>query len=392
MTTCPRGVAILGATGSIGTQALSVIRDLRRGGHPIEVVALAAGRNVEALGALVREFRVRRVAVAGPGEARSLRAQLPPNTEIAYGEDGLISVASMSEADVVLNAVVGAIGLRPTLAALEAGKTVALANKESLVIAGELVLQARQRPDQIIPVDSEHAALAQLLGGLRRSELDRVWITASGGPLRDRSPSELGAVTPAEALAHPVWRMGNRISVDSATLANKAFEVIEAHHLFSLSWEQIGILIHPQACVHALAELVDGTVLAQLSPPDMRIPLRAALTYPARCPPAPARLSFAELDLSFAALRPGRYLAFDAVLEAGKQGGTAPAVANAADEVLVAAFLRGEIPFPLIGEGIATVVGDHRSVPVRDVDDVLAADNWARDRAGQVVAKRRPAV
>ncbi|MFH1609148.1 MAG: 1-deoxy-D-xylulose-5-phosphate reductoisomerase, partial [Candidatus Bipolaricaulota bacterium] len=256
MTSAPTRVAVLGATGSIGTQALAVIRDLRAQGHPVEVMALAAGRNVEALAAAAREFGVRRVAVAGSLEADAIRKLLPTGVEVAHGTDGLSTLASLPDVDLVLNAVVGAAGLRPTLAALESGKKLALANKESLVIGGDLVLRACQRPGQIIPVDSEHAALFQILAGVPASEVECVWITASGGPFRDRGPADLARVTPREALAHPVWQMGPRISVDSATLANKAFEVIEAHHLFSLPWEKIGVLIHPEARVHALVELV----------------------------------------------------------------------------------------------------------------------------------------
>lgn len=392
MSASPTRIALLGATGSIGTQALAVIRDLRAQGHPIAVVALAAGRNVEALASAAREFGVGHVAVAGPGEADAIRGLLPPEAEVVHGPEGLARLASLPDVDLVLNAVVGAAGLCPTLAALESGKKLALANKESLVIGGDLVLRACQRPGQIIPVDSEHAALFQILAGVPASEVERVWITASGGPFRDRGSADLARVTPREALAHPVWPMGPRISVDSATLANKAFEVIEAHHLFSLPWEKIGVLIHPEARVHALVELVDGTVLGQLAPPDMRIPIRTALTHPQRCPPPPARLSLPGLALSFAELRPDRYPAFWSVLEAGKLGGTAPAVANAADEVLVEAFLRGEISYPLIAEGIAKVLAEHESTPVQNVESIHFADNWAREMARAVVARRARSV
>ncbi len=392
MTSSPPRVAVLGATGSIGTQALSVIRDLRREGRPLEVVALAAGRNVDALAALAREFAVPWVGVAGSADADRLRRLLPAATRIVHGRGGLAQLASLPDVDLVLNAVVGAVGLDPTLAALQAGKTLALSNKESLVIGGELVLSTRQRSDQIIPVDSEHAALFQLLAGIRPHEVERAWITASGGPFRERAPADLAGVTPAEALAHPVWPMGPRISVDSATLANKAFEVIEAHHLFALPWDRIGVLVHPQAQVHALVELVDGSVLAQLAPPDMRIPIRAALTHPERLPPPPARLSLSGLALSFEALAADRYPAFWSVLEAGKRGGTAPAVANAADEVLVEAFLNGEIAYPAIAEGIARVLAAHQCIPVQNVETIHAADNWARERARAVVARRARSV
>lgn len=388
----PTRVAILGATGSIGTQTLSVIRDLRRAGHPLVVVALAGGRNVRVLAAFAREFAVSRVGVAGPAEADRVRELLPSDATVVYGPDGLAQLAALPEVDLVVNAVVGAAGLVPTLAALDAGKRLALANKESLVIGGELVKRACRGLNAIIPVDSEHAALFQILSGVQRGEVERVWITASGGPFRDRAPADLANVTPAEAVAHPVWPMGRRISVDSATLANKAFEVIEAYHLFSFPWDGIGVLIHPQAQVHALVEIEDGTVIAQLAPPDMRIPIQSALTYPERYPLPSARLSLAGLDLSFAELQPGRYPAFDAVLEAGQEGGTSPAVANAADEVLVDAFLHGEISFPDIAEGISVVLTAHRCGPVHNTADVLAADNWARERARAVVAQRRRSV
>ncbi len=379
-------VTLLGATGSIGTQALDVIRSLRREGYPVEVVALAAGRSVDALAALAREFGVTQVGVLGPAEAEGLRALLP--VEAVTGQDGLAHLASLPDVHLVLNAVVGAAGLAPTLAALAAGKTLALANKESLVVGGELVMAAQRREDQIVPVDSEHAALFQLLSGIDPAEVERAWITASGGAFRDRDPAALARVRPEEALAHPVWAMGRRITVDSATLVNKAFEVIEAHHLFSLPWEKIGVLIHPQAQVHAMVELCDGTVLAQLAPPDMRIPIRAALTRPRRVAPPPARLSFAGLNLTFESLRPRRYPAFEAVLEAGKRGGTAPAVANAAGEILVEAFLSGKIPYPAIADGIAEVISAHECGPARDLASILAADNWGRERARAVVARR----
>lgn len=385
-------VAILGATGSIGGQALDVVRELRQNGHPVGVVALAAGRSVNRLAASVVEFGVPHVGVAGQAEADRLRSLVPPKTEIVHGLDGLAYLASLPNLDLVMNAVVGAAGLTPTLAALDADKVLALANKESLVIAGDLVLRARRRADQIIPVDSEHAALFQILKGRSCRDVERVWITASGGPFRDWRAEDLASATPAEALAHPVWSMGRRISVDSATLANKAFEVIEARYLFSLPWERIGVLVHPQAQVHALAEFGDGTTLAQLAPPDMRIPIRLALAHQVGCIPCPARIDLSRLEMSFETLVPGRYPAFDVVLEAGQRGGTMPAVANAADEVLVESFLRGDISFTAIADGIADVVVEHVSSAINSLADVLAADNWAREKARAVVAKRSRSV
>ncbi len=383
----PRHLSLLGATGSIGTQTLDEVRVLRAQGYPIEIVALAAGRRVRALAALAREFRPRLVVVAGEAEARKIRPLLPPGTELAHGREGLVRAAAHPEAELVLNAVVGARGIHATLAALEAGKTLALANKESLVVGGELVLAARQRPGQIIPVDSEHAALYQLLAGVSREEVEKVWITASGGAFRDLPLQELARVTPEQALAHPTWRMGPKITVDSATLVNKAFEVIEAHWLFDLPWEGIEAILHPQSVVHALVELVDGSVLAQLAPPDMRIPIRAALTQPARLGPPPAHLRLPGLALEFKELPRARYPAYWTVLAAGKAGGTAPAVAVAADEVLVEAFLAGRIGFPDIALGLERVLSRHTPAPVRDLAALEEADAWAREEARRFVER-----
>ncbi|MGB9758136.1 MAG: 1-deoxy-D-xylulose-5-phosphate reductoisomerase [Candidatus Bipolaricaulaceae bacterium] len=375
-------VVILGSTGSIGLQALE---EIRRYPERFEVVGLGAGKNVELLARQAQEFGVLDLAVAGPEEAARLQKILP-NARVRYGPEGLAGLASLPEADLVLNAVVGAVGLFPTLSALRAGKRLALANKESLVIGGELVMAARRFPDQIIPVDSEHAALWQLLSGVNRKEVERLWITASGGPFRERPPAELAQVTPKEALNHPTWRMGPRITVDSATLVNKAFEVIEAHHLFGMPWEKIGVVLHPESVVHALVEMGDGSFLAQLAAPDMRLPIRAALTYPERLGPAiPLRLT--PLVLHFQELPRERYPGFWTVLSAGKEGGTAPAVANAADEVLVQAFLAGKIPFTAISEGIAHVLSGHKNCPVEGLDSILEADAWARAAAQRFVAR-----
>lgn len=385
-------LSLLGATGSIGTQALEEVRELRKSGHPIEVVALAAGRRVRELTALAREFTPQLVAVAGKPEADAIAPLLPKGTELVWGPEGLVLAASHPQADLVLNAVVGARGLHATLAALRAGKTLALANKESLVAGGELVLAEKRREDQIIPVDSEHAALYQLLLGVKRDQLVRAWITASGGAFRDLPQEELAQVTPQQALAHPTWRMGPRITVDSASLVNKAFEVIEARFLFGLSWEEIGVVLHPQSVVHALVELVDGSFLAQLAPPDMRIPIRAALTHPLRVGPPPASLPLPGLTLEFRELPRERYPAFHTVLEAGKRGGTAPAVAVAADEVLVEAFLKGEIPFTAVAEGLEWVLSRHAPKAVEDLRTLEEADSWAREEARRYVAGRgRPA-
>jgi len=387
MTLSPRRLAVLGATGSIGTQALEVVRRLRGQGEPFQVVALAAGQRVQALAALAHEFRPALVAVAGEEEAKAIRPLLPAGVELAWGRDGLAQAAAHPQAELVLNAVVGALGLYATLAALRAGKLLALANKESLVVGGELVLSARKHPEQIIPVDSEHAALYQLLSGVPREEVEEVWITASGGAFRDLPQQALARVTPQQALAHPTWRMGPRITVDSATLVNKAFEVIEARFLFGLRWEEIGVVLHPQSVVHALLGLRDGSLLAQLAPPDMRIPIQAALTHPRRLGPPPRRLSLPGLSLEFRELPRDRYPGYWTVLAAGRAGGTAPVAANAADEVLVAAFLAGEIPFPAIAAGLDWVLARHSPTEVRSLSDIEEADSWARARAREFVER-----
>ncbi|MCS7240601.1 MAG: 1-deoxy-D-xylulose-5-phosphate reductoisomerase [Candidatus Bipolaricaulota bacterium] len=375
-------IAVLGSTGSIGLQALE---EIRRYPQRFEIVALSAGKNVELLARQAKEFGVLDLGVSGEEEAIRLKDILP-KARVRFGPEGLAELASLPHVDLVLNAVVGAVGIFPTLSALRAGKRLALANKESLVVGGELVLAARLFPDQIIPVDSEHAALWQLFSGVNRKEVERIWITASGGPFRNRKSTELTHVRPEEALNHPTWKMGARITIDSATLVNKAFEVIEAHHLFGMPWERIGVLLHPESVVHALVELQDGSMLAQLATPDMRLPIRAALSYPERLPP-PIRLRLAPLTLTFRELPRDLYPAFWTVLEAGKKGGTVPAVANAADEVLVQAFLDGKIPFTAIAEGLEAVICRYENSPATDLESILRADSWGRAEARRFVAE-----
>lgn len=379
---------MLGATGSIGKQAQEVIRQRRRLGEEIEVVALAAGRRVDELCRAALEFSARAVSVLGPEEARRARDLLPPSVEVLHGPEGLEELARLPQVDLVLNAVVGAAGLRATLAALAAGKRVALANKESLVVGGHLVMGLVREPDQLIPVDSEHSALWQALRGIPREEVAKLWITASGGAFRDLPPEELSHVTPEQALAHPTWRMGPRITVDSATLVNKGFEVIEAHWLFGMPYGRIGVLLHPQSLVHGLVELVDGNWIAVLSEPDMRIPIQYALTYPRHLPPPPKGLTLAGRRLDFAEVPAEKYPAFAVVVRAGMLGGTAPAAVNAADEVLVRAFLEGKIPFTAIAEGLAHVLGRHDPVPSPTLEEIEAADGWARDEARRWIDDR----
>ena len=383
-------VALLGSTGSIGTQTLDVIRRLNAHESQFEVDVLVAGRNVERLAQQIREFRPRAVAIRDERDVAALRAQLDPQTEapdILSGADALTAVVRESSADLVVNGLVGAVGLPPTLVALEAGIDVALANKESLVIGGPLVQRARAGSDaDLIPIDSEHSALFQLLANAPSDAVSELILTASGGALRDVPLEELNAVTPRDVLAHPTWAMGARITVDSATLVNKAFEVIEAHWLFRWPYESIRAVIHPQSVVHGMIGLVDGGVRAALSPPNMREPIQYALTYPERASQVVHELDWNGLRLDFRALETTRYPAFEVVVEAGRQGGTAPAAANAADEVLVERFLSEEIPYSRIASGLREVVQDHDALSDFGLDELWAADRWARERARAIAA------
>jgi 1-deoxy-D-xylulose-5-phosphate reductoisomerase len=379
-------LAILGSTGSIGQNALAVVAE-----HPQEfqVVGLAAGRNVEVLAEQIRKFCPERVSVQDEAGARELKARLAgqPPVEILVGVEGAVAVAAAPEADLVVSAMVGAVGLTPTLAAVEAGKTVALANKETLVAAGSLVMAAVAANNaSLIPVDSEHSAIFQALEGQRREALRRLWLTASGGPFRTWPLDKLTAATPAQALKHPNWAMGAKITIDSATMMNKALEVIEASVLFGLPVSQIEVFVHPQSIIHSLVEFVDGSVLAQLGWPDMRLPIAYALTYPRRLPlnaepldlGKVAQLTFERPDFErFPALRLG--------YEAAKTGGTMPAVLNAANEVAVAAFLAGSLSFPGIPRVVEETMAAHTARPLTSLAQVLAVNAWAREEAQALV-------
>ena len=376
-------IAILGATGSIGTQALDVIA----AHDDLQVVALAAGSDVEGLVAAARATGAEVLALADPAAAERAAAEL--GRPVLSGPRALVELIDAAGATVVLNAVVGAAGLEASLDTLERGLDLALANKESLVAGGELVLAAARRGGgAILPVDSEHSALQQCLGELPREQLSSLVITASGGPFRGRTRAELAEITVAQALAHPTWAMGAKITVDSATLMNKGLEVIEAHMLFGLPYDQIEVVVHPQSIVHGMARLRDGALIAHLGHPDMRVPISFALTYPERAA-VPARplewreafsLDFEPPDLeTFGCLR--------LAIAAGEAGGTAPAVLNAANEVAVAAFLTGEIAFLEI-EALVDDALQH--VPVQPLDDlaaVLAADGVARTRVAARIAE-----
>ena len=381
-----RDVVILGSTGSIGTQALDVIRE-----HPdrFRVVGLAAGSNHDLLVGQIREFLPPVVAISEAQSVDELRGSLRGlrDVEIVGGPDSAERLARDAEADIVLNAMVGAVGLAPTLAALSSGKAVALANKESLIVGGELVMDlVKGEPERLIPVDSEHAALAQCLRGERRDDLLRVIITASGGPFRGWTPAELAKASVKEALAHPTWSMGRKITIDSATLMNKGLEVIEAHYLFGLGYSEIDVVIHPESVIHGLAEFRDGSVVAQMAVADMRLPIQLALAYPDRMSTGVASLDLVSLGrLTFEPVDREAFPALDLAYQAGRAGLTFPAVMNAANEVAVMAFLDGKVPLTRIAEVVGAVLDEHEAAPVVSVVSLERADAWARRRASELV-------
>ena len=375
-------VSILGSTGSIGRQTLDVVRHL-----PIRVAALTAGTNVSRMAEQIAEFRPRLVSMATEEAARELRALLPaPAPEILWGEEGLMAAAVAEEADTVVTAVVGMVGLKPTLAALRQGKRIGLANKETMVCAGELVMQtAKEHGAEIIPVDSEHSAIFQCLMGCRdRGEVKRLILTCSGGPFFGKTKEELRGVTKADALRHPNWKMGPKITVDCATLMNKGLEVIEAMRLYELPPEKVDVVIHRQSIVHSLVEFNDGAVLAQLGVPDMRIPIQLALTYPNRTVnPAPGMDLLSCPPLTFFAPDPETFPCFALALEAARQGGTACAVMNGANEVAVAKFLRDEIGFYDVPALVRRAMNEVPFVSDPSLEEILEADRLARLSAGK---------
>lgn len=371
------GVAILGSTGSIGRTTLEVISAFP---DRFRVVALTAHKNVDTLLEQVERYHPD-LAVLADGMAADVVA--PRGTRLAAGQDAVLEAASHPEVRIVVNGLVGAAGLEPTLVALRAGKRLALANKESLVVGGPLVMRAlKEGGGELIPVDSEHSAVFQCLEGGTLETVSRLILTASGGPFRDRDPAQLAGVTPREALCHPTWNMGAKITVDSATLVNKALEVVEAHFLFGISYDRIDVVIHPQSIVHSLVEFRDGSVLAQLGYPTMLVPVLYALTYPERLPFDLPRLDLAEIGmLGFEPVPPGRFAAFELGREAALRGRTAPAVFNAASEEAVAAFLVEKIGFTEIPEVIRNVLGEHTVEDVTALEVIQRVDRWARQAA-----------
>jgi len=386
-----KGLSILGSTGSIGTNVLRVV-DAFPG--RFEVVGLAGGRNVEVLAEQVARHRPRVVSVADSASLEALGRQVDlSGTRAVVGEPGMVEVSTHPSAQMVVASAVGAVGLVPTYRALEAGKDVALANKETLVMAGELMLsRAKETGARLLPIDSEHCALHECLDGRRPQDVRRLLLTASGGPFRNRPRDTFSHITRDEALAHPTWRMGRKITIDSATLMNKGLEVIEARWLFGVPPSRIEVLVHPQSVIHSMVELVDGTVLAQLGVTDMRMPIQYALSYPEKWEAAIPGLDFTSaMRLDFEPPDRARFPCLSLAYRALEEGGTAPAALNAANEEAVAAFLDDRASFNGIADTIAEVLDAAAPRPASALEDVLSADRRARELARQALARRQAA-
>lgn len=379
-------IAILGSTGSIGTQALEVIRHMP---ERLRVSVLTAHTQIDLLERQMAEFNPVAVAVTDPTAAARLRARYAGPVRIYSGERALCEAAVSAETDIVLTAVSGAVGIEPTLAAIAAGKTIALANKETLVAAGDLVMaRAAEAGVRILPVDSEHSAIFQCLEGREAAAVERLILTASGGPFRGYSSAQLEQVSVADCLRHPTWNMGKKITIDSATLFNKGLEVIEAHHLFGMDYDAIRVTVHPQSIVHSMVELRDGAVLAQLGVPDMKLPIQLAFTWPERLPVPEERLTWTEaLDLHFEPPATAVFRSLPLAYAAGKVGKSAPLALNAANEVAVAAFCDGAIGFTSIFTVVEQVLVAHQPAALRDWPDIDAADREARILAAEEVRR-----
>ncbi|PZE22418.1 1-deoxy-D-xylulose-5-phosphate reductoisomerase [Paenibacillus xerothermodurans] len=376
-------IAILGSTGSIGTQTLDVISH-----HPelFTVEGLAGGQNLSLLAEQVIRFQPKKVSVATKTLAEELKQLVPAGTEVFYGAEGLQEIAAGTDADFVVTAVVGSQGLRPTLAAIEAGKDIGLANKETLVSAGHIVTESiRRHGVKLLPIDSEHSAIFQCLNGESIEDVHKITLTASGGSFRDRSRAELRDVTVEQALQHPNWSMGAKITIDSATMVNKGLEVIEAHWLFGLPYAQIDVIIHPESIIHSYVEFRDHSIIAQLGNPDMRVPIQYALTYPQRLPTPTRSLSLAQVaQLHFREMDFERFPCLQLAYDSGKAGGTATTVFNAANETAVQRFLNGEIRFLQIEDIIKEVLERHAVASNPDIEQITEADAWARHVAGSI--------
>jgi 1-deoxy-D-xylulose-5-phosphate reductoisomerase len=375
-----KNVVLLGSTGSIGTSTLKVAEDLP--GH-IRLIGLAAGHNAELLLKQTLRHRPEAVSLGDPAKARALEEAVGASTRVYAGEEGLLKLATLPAADIVLIAIVGTAGLQPALAAIRAGKDIAVASKEILVMAGEIVMaEARQHGVKVLAVDSEHSAIFQCLDGKPPDSVRALWLTASGGPFRATPREEFARISVERALQHPSWVMGPKITIDSATLFNKGLEMIEARWLFDIEMARVRVVVHPQSVVHSMVEFVDGSMLAQLSTPDMCLPIQYALTYPARVASQRVQTNLARLgQLTFEEPDRERFPALDLARKAGEIGGTLPAVLNAANEVAVNAFVNRSINFPQISELVGRVIDGHAVVAHPSLKQILEADAWARKEA-----------
>jgi len=380
-------LSILGSTGSIGCNALAIIEMFP---EQFGIKALAAGTNIELLAGQIKRFSPELAVVIDENRALELKRILPSKArvEIMYGEDGYRAAATHGSVDMVVSAMVGAAGLAPTLAAIEAGKDIALANKESIVMAGEIVSKrADEKGINILPIDSEHSAVFQCIVGQRKEDIDSILLTGSGGPFLNRPASEFASITPEDALAHPTWRMGKKISVDSATLMNKGLEVIEAKSLFKVSLDMIKVLIHPQSMIHSMVSFRDGSIIAQLGIPDMKVAIAYAMSYPERLPLRQPIPDFVNIDpLTFKKPDLDKFPCLALAYRAGKAGGTLPAVLNASNEMAVRAFLDRRIPFVKISEVIGRIMEIHSVVANPELSDIIEADRWARKIADELMS------
>ena len=380
-----KNVVLLGSTGSIGTSTVKVAEDLP---EQIRLIGLAAGGNAELLLEQTRRHTPAFISINDPTKARELQSTLGKSTQVFCGNDGLLKLATLPEADIVLIAIVGTAGLQPALAAIRAGKDIAVASKEILVMAGEIVMsEARKHGVKVLAVDSEHSAIFQCLDGKPTDSVRKLILTASGGPFREKSlwPKEkFSEITVERALKHPSWVMGRKITIDSATLFNKGLEMIEARWLFDIEMARVGVVVHPQSIVHSMVEFVDGSLIAQLSTPDMCLPIQYALTYPARAASERVQTNFSKIGtLTFEEPDVERFPAIDLARRAGEVGGTLPAVLNAANEIAVEAFVNRKINFPQITETVRRVMAAHQTVPHPSLEQIFAADAWARREAAK---------
>jgi 1-deoxy-D-xylulose-5-phosphate reductoisomerase len=375
-----KNVVLLGSTGSIGTSSIKVAEDLA---DRIRLLGLAAGNNAELLLNQTRKHRPEAISITDPAKARELRDMLGASTEVFAGAEGLLKLATLPAADIVLIAIVGTAGLAPALAAIRAGKDIAVASKEILVMAGEIVMrEAREHGVNVLAVDSEHSAIFQCLDGKPSNSVRRLWLTASGGPFRTTPKAEFPRITVERALKHPSWVMGRKITIDSATLFNKGLEMIEARWLFDIEMGRVAVVVHPQSVVHSMVEFVDGSMLAQLSTPDMCLPIQYALTYPDRVASDRVQTNLAKLgSLTFEEPDPERFPALELARKAGEVGGTLPAVLNAANEIAVEAFVNRRISFPEITAIVRRTMDRHLPVPHANLQQILEANAWARTEA-----------